>query len=322
MSVQKCSICGNSSGNIPFSFTDYNMGSSQRFSYFQCSSCGCLQKSDPEEDNSNYYPVDYYSFSLDDQTTLRSKAKWLIRNIRNEYYRSGKGVLGKLISRILPCGSISMIHKVKPLIGSKILDVGCGNDALMLQYLSSIGYQNLVGIDPYISSDHLQFGTAHVYKKVLTEISGEFDLIVFNHSFEHMNNQKEILSHCSKILGKSGKVVITIPTVDSYAWRTFKEFWPNLDVPRHLFLHSVKSVGLLAEACGFSIETTYRESTSFQFWGKKLYEKKIPLFSSDKYHRLVRLWYRLLYSLMLYKKVEYLDQNSDGDTIMLVLKKQ
>lgn len=321
MSVQKCCICGNDAGNVAFSFYDYNLGNSEKFSYYQCSSCECLQKENPEEDNSRFYPVNYYSFAKDDQTTLSSKAKWWIRNIRNKYYRTGKGGLGKLISRILPCGSISMIHKVNPSIESKILDVGCGSDALMLQYLSSQGYRHLTGVDPYIGSDHLQTGSAHIYKKVLTDVSGKFDLITFNHSFEHMCSQKEILLHCRAILEDSGRLVITVPTVDSYAWRTFKEFWPNLDAPRHLFLHSVKSMAFLAGKCGFTIEKTYRDSSSFQFWGKKLYEKNIPLFSSSKYHRIMRFVLRLFYSIAFHKKVTYLDQNSQGDVLIAVLKK-
>jgi SAM-dependent methyltransferase len=322
MDTLECDICGNSNKNTSFSFYDYNLGNSHRFSYFQCSACGCLQKENPDEDNSMYYPNNYYSFSKDDQTTISSKVKWLIRDLRNAYYRTGKGALGEFIHKILPGNSVAMINKINPPLDSKILDVGCGSESLMLQYLASRGYQYLTGIDPYISMDHVQIKNAHIYKKDVFEISDKFDVITFNYSYEHMRRQKEILLHCNKILSNSGQLILTIPIVDSYAWETFKEFWPNLDAPRHLFLHSLKSITLLAEKCGFSIKSTYFDSTPFQFWGKKLYERKIPLFSSNKSHQMIRLWLRLFYSFVYYKKVQYLNQTSKGDLIVLILQKK
>lgn len=320
MSMIECKICGNSAGNTPYSFSDYHLGNGRKFAYFQCAQCGCLQKENLDEDTSQYYPNNYYSFSDDDHTKISSKVKWAIRGVRNSYYRTGKGIMGALIHRALPCDSIAMIHKINSPQDWKILDAGCGSDALMLQYLSSKGYNNLTGVDPFICSD-TQRGNAHIFKKSIFDVTEKFDLITFNHSFEHMREQKETLVHCRQILNDSGLLVLRLPTVSSSSWENDKELWPNLDAPRHLFLHSVNSISILLNNSGFNVNSLYFDSTSFQFWGKKLYQLNIPLISKKGTDRLIALMLRFFYSYVYYKKVEWLNKSSQGDSIVLIAKK-
>ncbi|MFP4417032.1 MAG: class I SAM-dependent methyltransferase [Chitinivibrionales bacterium] len=322
MSESACRICGNRQRIQSFSFPDYHLGLPDRFSYFQCGECGCLQKKDLKEETSKFYPEDYYSFSYDYRTTVGSKIKWAIRDIRNEYYRTSRGKLGALIHQILPCASVQMIAKVNPPKDWHILDVGCGSDALMLQYLASQGYEHLTGIDPYISNDMIELGPITIYKKELCDLSNGYDLITFNHSFEHIADQKKNLQHSRDLLKPSGKILMRIPTVSSYAWERYGELWPNLDAPRHLFLHSIRSLTLLAEQSGLTVEARYYDSTSFQFWGKKLYEKGLPLNSKKPMHRIIQAAFRLFYSLLYYKKVKQLNESSQGDTVALILKRK
>jgi SAM-dependent methyltransferase len=322
MLEKTCQICDNKIDNQAFSFQDYHLGLPDTFAYFQCSECGCLQKEQLQDDNSQFYPNDYYSFSHDDRTTFSSKAKWMIRDIRNTYYRTGKGWLGSLINLILPCKSVETLTKANPQLNWNILDAGCGSDALVLQYLASQGYKNLTGIDPYLQSEMIERGPIKIYKKELHELSDRFDLISFNHSFEHISDQKNTLLHSRKLLKDSGIIIMRIPTVDSYAWEHDKGLWPNLDAPRHLFLHSIKSITKLADQCGLKIESKYHDQTAFPFWGKKLYENNIPLHSKKMSHRIIQLTLRVFYSLAYYKKVKQINATSQGDLVALVMKKK
>jgi hypothetical protein len=56
----------------------------------------------------------------------------------------------------------------------------------------------------------------------------------------------------------------------------------QLDAPRHLFLHTRKSFGLLAARAGLQIEKWFCDSTSFQFWGSELYQRKLPFFKGSE----------------------------------------
>lgn len=68
-----------------------------------------------------------------------------------------------------------------------------------------------------------------------------------------------------------------MPTVTSYAWQHYGVNWVQLDAPRHLFLHSVESIKVLAKQCGFKLDNIVYDSNAFQFWGSEQYEKGIML---------------------------------------------
>ena len=50
-----------------------------------------------------------------------------------------------------------------------------------------------------------------------------------------------------------------------------------LDAPRHLFLHTVESIELLAKQAGFKVADLEFDSTTLQFVGSELYLRDIPL---------------------------------------------
>jgi len=319
MNTQKCAICNNTAGNTVFSFRDLHFGTNVYYKYFQCVKCQCLQKCSTDENHVQYYPDNYYSYARDDRLSFSSKVKWMTRDIRNEYYRNGKGVIGNWIHIVLPSMSVAMIERANPEKSMKILDVGCGSDALMLQYLSSQGFVNVFGVDPYITHD-INIGQAIILKKRVQDIQDKFDIITLNHSFEHMVDQYEVLSHCKKILTENGRIILRIPTVSSYAWESFKEYWPNLDAPRHLFLHSDKSIKLLINTCGLKVEKNINDSTAFQFWGAELYKKGFALHQKTPFFKYIKLMYRIYYSITKRSIVEKLNANHQGDTVALFLK--
>ncbi|HEX2959323.1 MAG TPA: class I SAM-dependent methyltransferase [Chitinispirillaceae bacterium] len=316
---QVCRVCSNSTENTLYTFKDFHLGNNITYNYFQCSKCGCLQKSELFEEHVQYYPENYYSYAKDDRTTLLSKIKWGIRDVRNAYYRNGSGLPGKLIHAILPCMSIAMIEKCKPQKTSKILDIGCGSDALMLQYLSQQGYNNLFGVDPFIQKD-IQISNASILKKSVLEIDDQFDLITLNHSFEHMPNPHEILKHLKKILSKNGRILLRIPVVDSFAWEHYRQYWPNLDAPRHLFLYSTKSIELLVKEFNLNIENKWYDSTAFQFWGTELYKKGYALHQKTLLFPLLKVLYRIYYSISKLSTIERLNENGKGDTVAFLLR--
>ena len=55
----------------------------------------------------------------------------------------------------------------------------------------------------------------------------------------------------------------------------------QLDPPRHLYLHSVKSMEVLAGKHGFKLEGVHFDSTEFQFTGSERYLKNIPLLEGE-----------------------------------------
>src|SRR5690606_13809129 len=70
---------------------------------------------------------------------------------------------------------------------------------------------------------------------------------------------------------------IRVPVADSWAWRHYGTDWVQLDAPRHLFLHTRRSLDLLAADAGLVVERVADDSGAFQFWGSEQYRRDIPL---------------------------------------------
>jgi hypothetical protein len=100
---------------------------------------------------------------------------------------------------------------------------------------------------------------------------------MMNHSFEHMPNQANVLNSLKPILAKGAKVLIRMPVVNE-AFYQYRENWVQIDAPRHLGIHSVKSFKLLAQTCGYDILEVFYDSTSFQFTGSEQNRADIAFF--------------------------------------------
>ena len=148
----------------------------------------------------------------------------------------------------MPCG-----------LDTRILDVGCGAGHL-LSRLQRDGFRSLQGIDPYIAETLAYPGGLTVKKQGVEALAGEFDLIMLNHSFEHMNHPHQVLARLVRHLADNGRLLIRIPLAGSYAWRKYGTSWANLDAPRHLFLYTPSSLSLLAASAGMAIESILYES--------------------------------------------------------------
>ena len=271
-----CKVCHNTSGNTSYFICEMMFGNKELFEYFQCGECGCLQIKDIPENIKQYYAGDYYSFhspaSLSDNFL-----KAFFKHQRAKSCFLEKNVFRKLLSKVYrPPEYFEWLKKVDVTFESEILDVGGGAGHLLVR-MKKDSFQNLTGVDAFIDNDiHYENGVI-ILKKALTEIRKQFDFIMLHHSFEHMHNPVYVLKELHRLLKPDRFVLIRIPVASSYAWETFRENWIQLDAPRPLFLHTVKSMNLLAEQTGFELEEIVFDSTEFQFWGSEQYRRGISL---------------------------------------------
>ncbi len=259
-------------------------GWEEKFDYFQCSSCGCLQIREAPQDMAGYYPREYYSYSS--TNPVPPTGIWsFLKNRRDISVFLGKGLMGRVLSakRITDpqLKSIAGIHLSE---NSAILDIGCGRGDFLRQ-IRKIGFRNLLGIDPFLKEEIDYADGLRIKKMNLHETGGKWDLIMFHHSFEHMINPLETLISVSKILSKGGLCLIRIPTVSSYAWESYSVNWIQIDAPRHPFLFSIRAMEILAAKADLRVERIAYDSTDFQFWGSEQALRGIPLVSDRSYYR-------------------------------------
>jgi SAM-dependent methyltransferase len=154
--------------------------------------------------------------------------------------------------------------------------------------MQEAGFKNLLGVDPFNAKElnydnGLNIKPKSIHDLIAKEDGADWDLIMFNHSFEHVFDQHDVLEKVMELLKPGGVCMIRVPTVTSWAWRSYGVDWVQLDAPRHLFLHSLQSMNTLAEQKGFKLENVVYDSFAFQQWGSEQYKKDIALHDENSY---------------------------------------
>jgi SAM-dependent methyltransferase len=282
-----CKICGNAANNESLLAREMMFGTREEFAYFQCSSCQCLQIETVPANIAAHYPANYYSYSPSGSKGERAwrrrlKARALSRALSGGNHN--RGLVGGMLARSfkLPAEIRTWLEVSGVQQQSRLLDVGCGQGHL-LRELAGWGFTSLTGADPFVSADVSYPDGVKIWRRALPEMTGEFDCIMMHHSFEHMADQHGVLAGARRLLASGGRVLIRIPLCSSAAFREYGTDWVQLDAPRHFFLHSRRSMDLLAKAEGFSVESVVYDSTAFQFWGSEQYRQGVALRAPNSY---------------------------------------
>lgn len=247
-------------------------GSGEFFDYALCDRCECLQIIDIPDDLGRHYGEGYYSYGAGGAR----RADGAVRLARNRHLAGRFSPLGWLAAKFRHHAALASLRPLHLPTTARILDVGCGGGELLLD-LQSAGFTRLLGADPFVAQD-LDLGSGlRVLRRELQAVEGEFDLVMFHHALEHVPDPDAALRAAFQRLAPQGSCIVRIPTVSSWAWRHYGVFWCQLDAPRHLILHSRKSIELLARASGFVVESISDDANGFQFWGSEQYSRGIAL---------------------------------------------
>lgn len=253
--MSKCTVCG-SQKLKKFQAREWMFGGGRVFDYDFCDECRCIQLSGPAMNPSHLYPSKYHSFSRD----------------LADFYMSARG--RKKIERIKKnFGNPSLAIKDNPVLEllrdlkidreAVIADIGCGNGEL-LYVLRELGFKNNVGFDPFLEEPIRYLNGLQIKKLGLDAIQSKFDVIMLNHSFEHMANPLSVLHQLRALLKDSqSRILIRIPVVNKM-WNDFGEYWYQIDPPRHLHLFSHQGMSLLLQQAHLKAEKTVFDSTVAQ----------------------------------------------------------
>jgi SAM-dependent methyltransferase len=276
-------------------------GTRETFRYFKCAGCECLQIEEIPRDLMRHYPSNYRCWAAPTSERTSNPFRRLRRSLAWRVVDHQLGIQ-TMTARVAYRLALER-HKLPPWMAqsdlwkgcgltrkSAILDVGSGS-GVNLALLAQLGFDNLLGIDPFLdsaalsSNDRIQIRKADLSDLLKRKVSimGErrlparFKLIMFHHSLEHIPDPAQSLATAERLLEPHGWILIRIPLADSLASQIYGVDWVQLDAPRHVCLFTVRTMKMLADRAGFLIEKVVFDSTSFQFWGSEQYRLDIPL---------------------------------------------
>lgn len=279
-----CIVCEAVSGHSLHYPSELMFGTGETFEYLECGACGCLQIVDIPADLARHYPANaYYSFTAPSD---KKYPNWVLalRRYRTRYFLGERTALGSVIA----CFSkesehFSWFRDAGIGLDSSIVDIGCGAGKLLLK-LQREGFSNLLGLDPFLEKDIDYKNGVRILKRNLGEIEQQFDLVMLNHAFEHIPDTVATLMRLKRLLKTKGALLLRIPVADSYAKRRYGVYWHAWDPPRHLYLHTLRSMHVLAKRCGLRVDAVSHDSRHSQFSTSELYMRGLPQSEHAKYY--------------------------------------
>jgi len=269
--AKACAICGSPDGHRVHTAREMMFGLREPFDYLECAHCGCVQLLDVPEDFAKYYPPAYYSFAPE------GGLKAALNRHRALRAHGTFSVTGWAAEQLMgPYQAMEAIRDAAIPRDATVLDVGCGAGYL-IRDMYDLGYRHVTGIDPFLAADVQHANGVTVRRCTVAETDGTFDVVMLHHAFEHMPAPADTLRDLAHLLAPGGRLLIRIPVAGSYAWRRFGVNWVNLDAPRHLYLHTVESMQLLAAGAQLSVSRLTFDGNPSQFIASEQYARDIPL---------------------------------------------
>jgi len=312
--ITNCNFCNYKKFTFLYHSHDRIYNIDGKFSSYQCNRCKLIF-TNPQPDNKTlikHYPKNkYYSF-------IGEKPKKTKIFIYKHLFSKKRNLFIKLLLK--PIRQFFRSTIILP--NKKILDVGCGAGNFLL--LMKQFKMKCWGIEP--GNFNKAFSNKHqlnITKGTLKETNfpnNFFDIITINHVLEHVNNPSEDLKELYRILKPNGYLIIGVPQSNSLNHKIFKEYWVQLDIPRHLFTFSTKNIKIHSEKIGFKCKKIIYNSNPFGILASFLYVtnkfRKKPKFLSEKNFSNNTIIFRSLLpltSLLNFLKI--------GDQVELILKK-
>jgi SAM-dependent methyltransferase len=241
LSSANCPICGElNTSNGPVVFDD-RYGHPGSFKLAECKRCAHLMTLPQltEKDLPHLYGTYYPRKNLTPESVLIQA-----NTIQSRFSALKRWLLG-----------IDNQGQYTARVGEKVLDIGCGSGASLLeaQILGADAYG--VEADPNVQSLakalNLRIHQGSLEDGPFPEMA--FDLIILNQVIEHIPAPDRALSLVFDRLSKNGRVVLVFPNRDSFWCRVSGKNWINWHIPYHLHHFNAKGFEQLANQCGFEV---------------------------------------------------------------------
>lgn len=236
-----CPVCGGteySSGRLAF---DDRYGHPGSFHLAECGNCGHLMTMPrlTEQDLPNLYGTYYPRKSLSPESVAEQASAIRRPFARLRRWWMGTDNQGQYTARQ----------------GEKVLDVGCGSGASLLEArvlgAQAYGVEADPNVEQLASALGLHIHQGNIADRPFPELA--FDLIILNQVIEHIPEPDKAMLQVADRLAPGGRVVMVFPNRNSIWCRMTGARWINWHIPYHLHHFNATTFGRLAQRCGFEV---------------------------------------------------------------------
>lgn len=268
----KCRICNNTKGLLYKQYDERQYNRGDKFEYIYCANCDTWQLNDYIENVGSWYGKDYLPHQGNNITNFGYIKKLIYYIVGFAVARSNNipGVVWDFIKSKFVW--LSVIYGTKIRKKTKILDVG-GGIGTFVHCLAQAGYKSVTCVDLFAKTspynDIVFRGGA-----TIDDIDGKYGLITMNHSFEHMNDPVAVLNRVEDLLEDDGLCLIRIPISGKDIWNLYGNFDYQIDVPRHIWLFSIRSIEELCKMNGrLYISRVVYDTVAANYYISKMYSE-------------------------------------------------
>ncbi len=144
----------------------------------------------------------------------------------------------------------------------RLLDIGCG-DGSFLQLARQANWEAF-GVER--SPQSARMAGLEVFESI-AQVSGTFDCITLWHVLEHLENPEEFLCAIRRLLSDNGTLFIAVPDFGSLQAKLFGKHWLHLDVPRHLFHFTQRSIAHMFDRHGIAAQRMRASELEYDLMG-------------------------------------------------------
>lgn len=169
------------------------------------------------------------------------------------YYKGSSGIANKLFSPIMNFFYSIRSGYIKKKKVKLWIDIGAGDG----EYLKTVSSEKKIGVEISQAGRNIMnnFSINTLTEKKFLKINNlNADVISFWHVLEHVENPQDYLSSAHRNLRNNGEIIVGIPNIDSFEFKTFKSYWFHLVPKFHIWFFTPISFEKILLQAGFRVK--------------------------------------------------------------------